>query len=68
LTGRDGDPGRSREHALLCVLGERRLRARKSATLEELLPEILEPPVAQFGALDVDAFMSRSNAALSLPT
>jgi hypothetical protein len=58
LTGRDADPGRSREHALLCVLGEERLRRGSTASLEELLPEILEPPVAEIGALPVEAFIS----------
>ncbi|MFN9809160.1 MAG: ATP-binding protein [Deltaproteobacteria bacterium] len=58
LTGRDGDPGRSREHALLSVLAEERLRRGKTASLAELLPEILEPPVAEVGALPVDAFVT----------
>jgi hypothetical protein len=58
LTGRDADPGRSREHALLCVLAEERLRRGCTASLDELLPEILEPPVAEIGALPVDTFLS----------
>ena len=57
LTGRDGDPARSREHALLYVLAERRLLAGQGAPLEALLPEILEPPVEMIGALPVESFL-----------
>jgi hypothetical protein len=57
LTGRDGDPARSREHALLYVLAERRLIAGNSAPLEALLPEILEPPIETIGALPIETFM-----------
>jgi hypothetical protein len=57
LTGREGEPGQSREHAFLCVLAEARLRAGRTAALDELLPEILEPPVDVVGALPVDAFL-----------
>ncbi len=58
LTGRDADPGRSREHALLCVLADARLSRGRTASLEELLPEVLEPPVTDLGALPIDAFIS----------
>ncbi|MGE0785541.1 MAG: ATP-binding protein [Sandaracinaceae bacterium] len=71
LTGRDGDPARSREHALLYVLAERRLRAGQSAPLESLLPEIIEPPLEDIGALPVETFMpirSRSDLAADLNT
>ncbi|WP_169791330.1 ATP-binding protein [Sandaracinus amylolyticus] len=57
LTGRDGDPGKSREHALLSVLAEARLRRGESAPLDALVPEILEPPIGFIGALPVDAFV-----------
>jgi hypothetical protein len=57
LTGREADPARSREHAFLSVLAEARLSSGRTATLPELLPEILEPPIAQVGALAVDAFV-----------
>ncbi len=57
LTGRDADPGRSRDHALLCVLAEARLRRGQTASLDELLPELLEPPIADVGALPVDVFL-----------
>ena len=59
LTGRDGDPARSREHALLSVLAERRLARGETASLEQLVPEIVEPPIATVGALEVDAFVAR---------
>ncbi len=59
LLGRDADPARSREHALLSVLAERRLRAGQPADLPSLLPEVVAPPVTMIGALEVDAFMSK---------
>ena len=58
LIGRDGEPGRSREHALLSVLAEARLMRGESAELGALMPEILDPPMAEVGALPIDAFMS----------
>jgi hypothetical protein len=58
LTGRDGDPGKSREHALLAVLAETRLARGDTATLPELLNALLEPPMAYIGELPVDAFVS----------
>ncbi|MBN8613810.1 MAG: ATP-binding protein [Deltaproteobacteria bacterium] len=57
LTGRDGDPARSREHAFLSVLATARLEAGRTATLDELLPEIVEPPIERVGALPVEAFV-----------
>ncbi len=71
LTGRDGDPGRSREHALLSVLAETRLLGGRTAAIAELLPEILLPPIAEIGALPVEAFISerqRSDLAADLNT
>ena len=66
LTGRDGDPGRSREHALISVLAEARMRRGASAPLEALLPEILEPPLDSIGALPVEAFVpTRARAELA---
>jgi len=58
LTGRDGDPAKSREHALLCVLAEARLTSGRAAPLNELIGEVLLPPIAQIGALPVDSFVS----------
>ncbi len=56
LIGRDGDPGRSREHALLCVLAEERLARGEAAPLEALIGEIVDPRVALIGALPIDSF------------
>ena len=58
LTGRDADPARSREHALLSVLAEARLSAGRTATLGELMGDLVEPPIAQIGELPLDAFVS----------
>jgi hypothetical protein len=63
LTGRDGEPGQSREHALLCVLAEQRLLRGRTASLDELLPEILEPPIEIVGALPVEAFLGQKQRA-----
>jgi hypothetical protein len=58
LIGRSGDPGRSREHAFLCVLAEARLLRGHHAPLEALLPDLLEPPLDHVGALAIDDFLS----------
>jgi hypothetical protein len=57
LIGRNGDPAQSREHALVCALAEARLMRGEAAPLESLLPEIVEPPFATIGALEIDAFL-----------
>jgi hypothetical protein len=59
LIGRDPDPAKSREHVLLSVLAERRLVAGDDADIASLLPEIVEPPVAMIGALEVNAFITK---------
>ncbi|NUP10736.1 MAG: ATP-binding protein [Polyangiaceae bacterium] len=59
LLGRDPDPARSREHVLLSVLAERRLSSGQDADIGSLLPEIVDPPLATIGALDVEGFMSK---------
>jgi hypothetical protein len=59
LIGRNGDPAQSREHALLTTLAEARLARGRSAELSTLLVEIVEPPIAEIGALEVDAFMPK---------
>ncbi len=59
LLGRDADPARSREHVLLSVLAERRLRAGESADIGALLPEVIDPPLDAIGALGIDAFLSK---------
>jgi hypothetical protein len=58
LVGREAEPGKSREHALLSVLAERRLLAGHDASLAALVPEIVEPPITSIGALEVDEFLS----------
>ena len=57
LMGRDADPAQSREHALLTTIAERRHLAKKPADLASLLPDILEPPFAEIGALPVESYM-----------
>ncbi|MBK6514524.1 MAG: ATP-binding protein [Polyangiaceae bacterium] len=44
---------------LLSVLAERHLAAGEPADIARLLPEILEPPFASIGALDVNGFMPK---------
>jgi len=60
LVGREADPAKSREHVLLCVLAERRLISGQSAELGALLADLAKPPIESIGALDVDAFLPRS--------
>lgn len=60
LLGRDSDPAKSREHVLLAVLAERRLRNGESATLGELLQYVNKPPVDKIGALDIDSFLPKT--------
>jgi hypothetical protein len=61
LVGRDPDPARSRDHVLLSVLAERRLRAGQNATLSALLDDLHDPPIDAVGALAVDDFLSKSD-------
>ncbi len=66
LLGRDPDPAKSREHVLLTVLAERRLRAKQDASLGALLNDVLNPPFEQIGAQPVVEFMSaKERAALA---
>jgi len=60
LLGRDPDPARSREHVLLSVLAERRLRAGHSAELGALIEDLAHPPIDRVGALGLDAFLPRT--------
>jgi len=60
LLGRDPDPAKSREHVLLSVLAERRLRQGDSAELGELLKDLSSPPIDKIGALSLDAFLPKS--------
>ncbi|MCB9631077.1 MAG: ATP-binding protein [Sandaracinus sp.] len=58
LIGRPGEPGRSREHALISVLAERRLSRGDDYPLEALVGEVLEPPIDAIGAMAMDEFLS----------
>ena len=57
LMGRDPDPAQSRAHALLTAIAERRLVANQPADLASLLPDIITPPFATIGALDVETYI-----------
>lgn len=63
LLGRDPDPAKSRDHVLLSVLAERRLKAGQPSNLEVLLGDVLEPPVERIGALPVESFVSNRERA-----
>ena len=66
LIGRPGEPGRSREHALLSVLAERRLSQGDDYPLEALVADVLEPPIDAIGAMAMDEFLSsRARRALA---
>jgi len=60
LVGRDPDPARSREHVLLSVLAERRLRQGENADLAALLADLEAPPLQQIGALPLDRFLPKT--------
>ncbi|HEY3497822.1 MAG TPA: helicase HerA-like domain-containing protein [Polyangiaceae bacterium] len=77
LLGRDPDPAKSREHVLLAVLAERRLRAGEPSNLGSLLTDLAHPPLERIGALTVDRFLPKRqraelaaalNALLASPT
>ncbi len=63
LVGRDADPARSREHVLLSVFAQRRLASRQAADIAALIHDLLEPPLAEVGALPMDAFVSSAQRA-----
>jgi hypothetical protein len=66
MVEREADPTRGREHVLLSLLAERRLRAGQGARLEDLLDDLREPPLERVGALSVDEFLSpKERAALA---
>jgi len=60
LLGRDADPASSREHVLLSVLAERRLLGGQNADLAALMQDVLEPPIAEIGALPMNAFLKKT--------
>lgn len=69
LLGRDPDPARSKEHVLLSVLAERRLRAGDQADIPALMQDLESPPITTIGALPLNSFLKRrdrSNLAASL--
>ncbi len=61
LVGRDADPARSKEHVLLSVLAERRLRAGESAELGALLHDLDHLPITEIGALPVNRYLSKKD-------
>ena len=77
LLGRDPDPAKSKEHVLLCVLAERRLRAGHNADLAALMNDLENPPLSTVGALSINSFLKKRdradliaalNALLAAPT
>jgi hypothetical protein len=60
LVGRDPDPARSKEHVLLSVLAERRLRSGEAAELGALLGDLVRPPIDVVGALPIDSFLPKT--------
>ena len=63
LLGRDPDSAKSREHVVLAVFAERRLRAGKGAELEALMSDLAEPPLTKIGALEIDAYLGPADRA-----
>jgi hypothetical protein len=59
LLGRDSDPARSKEHVLLSLLAERRLRNGQSAGLDTLLADLDTLPIAEVRALPEDRFINK---------
>ena len=59
LVGRDPDPTKSRDHVLLSVFAERRLRAGEKADVAALLSDLVEPPLESIGAMAVDDYLSK---------
>jgi hypothetical protein len=67
LTGRDPDPTRSRDHVVLSVLAERRLREGRPADVASLLDDVRKPPIERLGAMPIDEFLPKRER-LSLAT
>ncbi len=57
LIGRDPDPTRSRDHVVLSIFAERRLRAGQTADVRALLEDVNQPPVEEVGAMPIDDFL-----------
>jgi hypothetical protein len=63
LLGRDADPASSRDHVLISILAERRLRLGEPSDLASLLADVVRPPIESIGALPVDRFLSKRHRA-----
>jgi hypothetical protein len=59
LMGRDPDPARSRDHVLLSILAERRLRAGEPADVASLLNDVRTPPIDTIGAMPLAEFLPK---------
>lgn len=59
LIGRDPDPTKSRDHVVLSVFAERRLRAGHPADVESLLDDVRNPPVETLGAMPIAEFLPK---------
>jgi len=71
LIGRDSDPVRSRDHVVLSVLAERRLREGNGAGVPALLEDVRTPPIAEIGAMSMNDFLpkrERTSLATALNT
>lgn len=69
MVKRDADPATGREHVLLSLLAERRVRAGDVSGLEQLLSDLQAPPLERVGALSVDEFLppkERASLAMDL--
>jgi hypothetical protein len=56
LVGRGGDPLSDRDHVLVATLLDAAWRRGEAMTLSELVRQVAEPPVSQFGVLDTETF------------
>lgn len=63
LLGRDSDPARSKEHVLLSVLAERRLRSGANADIASLMTDLTDSPIETIGALPLNDFLKRKDRA-----
>jgi len=71
LVGRDPDPTRSRDHVVLSVFAERRLRAGQTAEVAALLEDVRSPPLDTLGAMPIDEYLpkrERTSLATALNT
>jgi hypothetical protein len=59
LVGRDPDPTRSRDHVVLSILAEKRLRRGKPADVATLLDDLEDPPVSEIGSMALDDYLPK---------